>query len=515
MCEFSIRVSRVSPSEVNKECLHRRFRRSESVEGSRGVSPSEVLARTTIGAFWLTRPEVSFEEGARLELGVSVGGCSTEGRVVSVGAGLDRRPLIKELDEEADTLPTIAPTEVPHGRNHIKSPRTQNTSTEDVTSYRGSEGVSEGRDAAMNELMGDKIGKELLHFAPSPYYMQYPYDEGLSSNPPNLKKELFKDPKVCKTILDRISLEGEMNLSPHSGVDIVPPFRRRLRVDQRVYSYQRLYLHFGGWIWYHRSGGVYELTRESAPIKDYTLTPGYGTTALEEAGNASPPHAPPVSSHLIAYTRERKGGYPRPSAMESISKGSGASGGGRTTPKKEARSSYSFHQKDGSARIVLDEHITEHAHEVRDIGCDSKLPLRESRRVRVGVYRRVTSYNFFESDTYNYLLEKPMIELYTREAYDVALAGEAYDVALAREAYDVTLAMEAYDVALLQDKSIVGAKLSSRGSTSIVGMYQTLSYVSKLSSRGIVRQCTSSDGDSAAPCLMRRLVTPDWLLLAS
>ncbi|GKD97985.1 hypothetical protein Tco_1381882 [Tanacetum coccineum] len=29
------------------------------------------------------------------------------------------------------------------------------------------------------------------------------------------------------------------------------------------------------------------------------------------------------------------------------------------------------------------------------------------------------------------------------------------------------------------------------------------------------RQCTSSDGDSAAPCLLRRLATPDWLTLAS
>ncbi|GKE97022.1 hypothetical protein Tco_1581877, partial [Tanacetum coccineum] len=108
--------------------------------------------------------------GARLELGVSVRGCSTEGRVVSIRAGLDRRcalgsypeicldmsvshswrdvtnansnatlepiPLIKELDEEADALPTIAPTEAPHSRNHIKSPWTQNTSTEDVPSDR-------------------------------------------------------------------------------------------------------------------------------------------------------------------------------------------------------------------------------------------------------------------------------------------------------------------------------------------------------------------------------------------
>ncbi|GKG21250.1 hypothetical protein Tco_0383845 [Tanacetum coccineum] len=67
-------------------------------------------------------------------------------------------------------------------------------------------------------------------------------------------------------------------------------------------------------------------------------------------------------------------------------------------------------------------------------------------------------------------------------------------------------------------------------------MYQTLSYVSKLSSGCSVpdvcdirtsyvsRQCTSSDGDSAAHCLLRRLAapyllrglaTPDLLLFAS
>ncbi|GKB28627.1 hypothetical protein Tco_0868028 [Tanacetum coccineum] len=83
----------------------------------------------------------------------------------------------------------------------------------------------------------------------------------------------------------------------------------------------------------------------------------YGITAPEEAGSANPPHALPVSSHLVAYTCERKGGYSRPSAAESISKGHSrtsqfqkrseeplspilkgpdTSGGERTTPEKEA-----------------------------------------------------------------------------------------------------------------------------------------------------------------------------------
>ncbi|GKC05223.1 hypothetical protein Tco_0996833 [Tanacetum coccineum] len=37
----------------------------------------------------------------------------------------------------------------------------------------------------------------------------------------------------------------------------------------------------------------------------------------------------------------------------------------------------------------------------------------------------------------------------------------------------------------------------------------------RLSSRGSVRQCTSSDGDNAAPCLPRGLAVLDWLVLAS
>ncbi|GJR70309.1 hypothetical protein Tco_0016374 [Tanacetum coccineum] len=64
---------------------------------------------------------------------------------------------------------------------------------------------------------------------------------------------------------------------------------------------------------------------------------------------------------------------------------------------------------------------------------------------------------------------------------------------------------------LLQDTSVVEAKLSSRGSTSVTSMYQTLFCMSKLSSRGSV--VLDSDGDSVAPCPLRRLATPEWLSL--
>ncbi|GJZ89993.1 hypothetical protein Tco_0661920, partial [Tanacetum coccineum] len=40
-------------------------------------------------------------------------------------------------------------------------------------------------------------------------------------------------------------------------------------------------------------------------------------------------------------------------------------------------------------------------------------------------------------------------------------------------------------------------------------------YVCDIHTSYVSRQCTSSDEDSAAPCLLRRLATPDWLTLAS
>ncbi|GKD95536.1 reverse transcriptase domain-containing protein [Tanacetum coccineum] len=53
----------------------------------------------------------------------------------------------------------------------------------------------------------------------------------------------------------------------------------------------------------------------------------------------------------------------------------------------------------------------------------------------------------------------------------------------------------------LQDTSVVEAKLSSRGSTSVASMYKTLSCMSGLSSRVSVRL--------AGSCILRGLATPD------
>ncbi|GJV78268.1 hypothetical protein Tco_1509852 [Tanacetum coccineum] len=80
----------------------------------------------------------------------------------------------------------------------------------------------------------------------------------------------------------------------------------------------------------------------------------------------------------------------------------------------------------------------------------------------------------------------------------------------------------------LQDTSIVEAKLSSRGSTSVATCIRLWPRgqsclhapstgcrpdVCDICTSYVSRQCTNSDGDSAPPCLLRRLATPDWLLL--
>ncbi|GJZ80984.1 hypothetical protein Tco_0645978 [Tanacetum coccineum] len=172
-----------SPLEAHEECLRRRPTRSVSLGGSRGTSPSEALEerhhwrltrKVSIGGSRRTYPSKAHEERLhrRLTRNVSIGGS----RGMSPSEAHEER-----LHRSVDVLPTIAPAEAPQTRNHVKSPRTQDTNTKDAPSDRGPEGVTEG-----SPMMGDKIGKELLHFAPCPYYMHI--------------------------LMMKISHEGEMNL---------------------------------------------------------------------------------------------------------------------------------------------------------------------------------------------------------------------------------------------------------------------------------------------------------------
>ncbi|GKA59404.1 hypothetical protein Tco_0758717 [Tanacetum coccineum] len=211
-------------------------------------------------------------------------------------------PLIKELGEKANALLTISPAEAPQSRNHIQPPQTQDTSIEDVPSDRGSkkgfEGVSGCQpkwEDKVRYTVGDKIGKELLHLAPSPYYMPYPYDESLSSHPPNmkgewgeihavklgiLKKELFKDPKVRKAIIDRVPIPTQ--LLKAEGLTLKELSDR------------------------------HDLTKEAAHHHRKTPTPASELHYLLD----------------IPIRKRRK------NPISPLSKGSGTPGGGRTTPKK-------------------------------------------------------------------------------------------------------------------------------------------------------------------------------------
>ncbi|GJX25819.1 hypothetical protein Tco_0232115 [Tanacetum coccineum] len=569
-------------------------------------------------------------------LGDSSGGLGdSSGGLGDSSGGLD--------DTDADSNATLEPV-------YVKDSQTQDNSTKDDPSDRGSkldpEGVTKGRDATMNKLNEDadpnegfpnggfddddddrdKIGKELPHFAPSPYYMGYPYDEGLGSNPPNLKKELFKDPKI--------SHEGEMNLSAelarpkeanhplekvnHSRCKEYKKYKAER--DSLVLEKERLenelleilaaskqdkesFAKGGyeltresaltkdctftlGYIWYHRSGGGHELTRESALTKDCTFTPGYiwyyrfgGGYELTRESALTKDYTFTPRNVVMVYVH---------SATDVASHlGSGASGGERTTPKKEACSFHSFHQKDGYARIVLDERITEHAYEVGAIGYDSKLPLGENRGVRVGVYRRVTSYNFSESDTYNYLLEPtpnrvihkdPLEELLqallcgglprehsnlrpriskeefprsffsltplikhldhislsskTRALWELSCLLEATRQSCIRlclvcpscllEAACKSLAC--IRLCLVCPSCLLEAACKSLACIRLCPLGQSCLHVPstgcgpdvcEIRTSYVSRQCTSSNGDSDAPCLLRGLATPDWLLFAS
>nr|GEV86988.1 hypothetical protein [Tanacetum cinerariifolium] len=80
-------------------------------------------------------------------------------------------------------------------------------------------------EARVSNTVGDVLERDLLPFVPEPYYIPYPYDESSGSESPlytrddweeihgvNLglrKKELYKDPKVCRTALDRFPTPAE------------------------------------------------------------------------------------------------------------------------------------------------------------------------------------------------------------------------------------------------------------------------------------------------------------------
>ncbi|GKB62931.1 hypothetical protein Tco_0919117 [Tanacetum coccineum] len=237
-----------------------------------------------------------------------------------------------------------------------------------------------------------------------------------------------------------------------------------------------------------------------------------------------------VASHLVAYTRERKCGYSWPSTAESISKGnspwpwhSQISQFGR-----EAKSLYLLSRRapvplvvEGLLRrrkcvdlihsirriyhIVLDERITEHVHEVRAIGCDSKLPPRGKPQSWGSKFTGCYELSLLESGVrHSYVNDHRMVpkdrpDLTRPKSLKSKLTFGGYtNGAIIRVAGGSSLKDQAWNkvsksdhIDELQDKSIVEVKLSSKGSASVAGM----------------RDCRSLPlEENAAPHLMRRLL---------
>ncbi|GJS78547.1 hypothetical protein Tco_0728428 [Tanacetum coccineum] len=78
----------------------------------------------------------------------------------------------------------------------VAAPDTQPLGTDAGTDEIASDGnVDPYFDARVSNTARDVLEMDLLPFFPGPYYIPYPFDEG--------SKELYKDPKVCRTALDR------------------------------------------------------------------------------------------------------------------------------------------------------------------------------------------------------------------------------------------------------------------------------------------------------------------------
>ncbi|GJX48420.1 hypothetical protein Tco_0273610 [Tanacetum coccineum] len=124
---------------------------------------------------------------------------------VSHGINEDASPYVSE----AVPAPDAQPLDVDAGANEIAS-----------DGY-----VGPYYEARVGNIVGDVLERDILPIVPRPYYIPYPYEEGSRSESPpytkdnweeihgvNLglrKKELYKDPKVCRTALDRFPTPAE------------------------------------------------------------------------------------------------------------------------------------------------------------------------------------------------------------------------------------------------------------------------------------------------------------------
>ncbi|GJS03232.1 malonyl-coenzyme A:anthocyanin 3-O-glucoside-6''-O-malonyltransferase-like protein [Tanacetum coccineum] len=110
----------------------------------------------------------------------------------------------------------------------MATPGTQPLDTDAGTDEIASDGnVDSYFDARVSNTTRDVLERDLLSFVPRPYYIPYPYDENNGcESPPYTKddwdeihgvnlglqrKELYKDPKVCRTAIDHFPTPAEIH----------------------------------------------------------------------------------------------------------------------------------------------------------------------------------------------------------------------------------------------------------------------------------------------------------------
>ncbi|GKA99122.1 hypothetical protein Tco_0827059 [Tanacetum coccineum] len=134
----------------------------------------------------------------------------------------------------------------------VKAPDTQPLDTDaGADEIASNVNVDPYYEARVSNIAGDVLEIDLLPFVQGPYYIPYPYDEGSrSESPPYTKddweeihgvnlglqrKELYKDPKVCRTALDRFpTLVETHQLRVLSSVELSDRMSTQTIKKQRV-----------------------------------------------------------------------------------------------------------------------------------------------------------------------------------------------------------------------------------------------------------------------------------------
>ncbi|GJQ90014.1 hypothetical protein Tco_0001153 [Tanacetum coccineum] len=146
----------------------------------------------------------------------------------SIGLDVTYPPILladKEVEAHA-YLGRVSEDASPPAQEAVLAPDTQPLDADAGADEIASDGnVDPYYEARVGNTAGDVLERDLLPFVSGPYYIPYPYDEGSGSesSPYNKddweeihgvnlglrKKELYKDPKVCRTALDRFPTPAE------------------------------------------------------------------------------------------------------------------------------------------------------------------------------------------------------------------------------------------------------------------------------------------------------------------